>query len=203
MTDTVGKKSFPDNNVYLREGLEDEVPRLGLEADGAVSRLESDVAALRPEPVLEEEEDLTDVDEEELRETVVLLPDGDTVLIVVFEEPEFFTRLLVVVDVLRLGMLVFEVAALPSAELGVAILRLVSVGLEVDVLRLGALELEIDVLRPEALELGSEALRLEALELDSEALRLEEFELEVEALRVLVVVLSTDALLIWRMSFAL
>ena len=203
MTDTIGKKSFPDNNVYLREGLEDEVPRLGLEADGAVSRLESDVAALRPEPVLEEEEDLTDVDEEELRETVVLLPDGDTVLIVVFEEPEFFTRLLVVVDVLRLGMLVFEVAALPSAELGVAILRLVSVGLEVDVLRLGALEPEIDVLRPEALELGSEALRLEALELDSEALRLEEFELEVEALRVLVVVLSTDALLIWRMSFAL
>lgn len=203
MTDTVGKKSFPDNNVYLREGLEDEVPRLGLEADGAVSRLESDVAALRPEPVLEEEEDLTDVDEEELRETVVLLPDGDTVLIVVFEEPEFFTRLLVVVDVLRLGMLVFEVAALPSAELGVAVLRLVSVGLEVDVLRLGALELEIDVLRPEALELGSEALRLEALELDSEALRLEEFELEVKALRVLVVVLSTDALLIWRMSFAL
>lgn len=134
------------------------MPRLGLEADGAVSRLESDVAALRPEPVLEEEEDLTDVDEEELRETVVLLPDGDTVLIVVFEEPEFFTRLLVVVDVLRLGMLVFEVAALPSAELGVAALRLEALELDSEALRLEEFELEVEALRVLVVVLSTDAL---------------------------------------------
>lgn len=114
------KSLFIIINVYLREELE----------------------ALRLGPVLEEEEDLADVEVEELRDTVVLLPDEDTVLIVVFEEPEFFTRLLVVVDVLRL----------------------VAVGLGVGTLRIPLTE---------------------------------------AALRVLVVVISTDALLIWRTSFAL